>query len=98
MSMAVFLAVTVRSGFRLEGRLLDEHRQAQPHHHVIEHVVVRVTEPVWPDLHRHMAIAQVVRGAGKEPAFRLSHGGNRLERRYHFDDRAVFGQQQVSAA
>ena len=38
-------ARTVGAGFRLEGRLLHPHAEAQPLHHLIENVIMLITKP-----------------------------------------------------
>ena len=50
-------AGAVSASFRLEWSLLDIHRESQAAHHLVEHVIVLITQPLGADLQRDMPIA-----------------------------------------
>jgi hypothetical protein len=90
--------VPIRTRLGLEWRLLDDHAQAHPAHHLIEHVIVPVTQPPVADLHRHVPITEGIPGARKARRIRIPHSRYRLERRDDFDYRSIIRQQQIATA
>src|SRR5688572_14690130 len=79
-SMVVTIAVRVpmapvRSGLRLERRLLHLHAEPQAAHHVVQHVVMTVAQPAGMDLQGHVPVAQVVARAGEQPRVCAANGG-----------------------
>ena len=103
MSVAVMLLrmrgvrVPVCAGFWLERRLLDHDRQPEPAHHVVEHVIMSVSQPALANLHGHVTIAQVISGAREARCIGIAHGRDGFERRDHFHHRAIFRTQQITA-
>ena len=67
------MRMPVRTRLRLERHLLDEHTRSEPAHHVVEHVIVPVSQPAAADLHRHVPVAKVIAGARKARRIRLPH-------------------------
>ena len=63
--MSVTVAVRVGAALGLEGRLDGVHRQPQRPDHVVQHVIVLVAQAPAVDLHRDVAVAQVVGGPGQ---------------------------------
>ena len=92
----------MRAGFRLERRFGLADGAAQPLHHLGQHVIGLETQLAAVfgrhDLHRHMAVAEVVGGAGEEQRA----GGDGFDQFFRCgedldDGRAVFGDQLVAA-
>ena len=63
--MAVAVAAAIGAVFRLEGGLDGLGRRAQLIEHGLEHVVIEQAQPTVTHLQRHVAVAQVIGGAGQ---------------------------------
>ena len=88
----------VSAGLWLERRLFDSDGEAQAANHLIEHVIVLITNPAVTDLQRHVPIAQMIAGPAQSHGLRGSHGrdGFRFSDDLHYA--AIFREQQISTA
>jgi|ERR1019366_6405958 hypothetical protein len=96
MSMRGFMRV--RPDLRLEGCLFYLHPQAQAANHVVKDVIVVIAQPSTADLQCNVAITQVIGGAEQLRGFAPMHSRYELRRGAHFDDAAIIGKQEISAA
>ncbi|KAI3491523.1 hypothetical protein L1887_44144 [Cichorium endivia] len=98
--MAVAVGIAgIRARFRFKRQAGVGHLQTELAQHVVENVVVVIAQLAGRDLQRHVAVAQVVAGAGEQERIGAAHHGNRLRGGDHFDDlAAVVGRQQVAPA
>ncbi len=100
--MAMTAMRTIGAGFRLERRFGFADRAAQAAHHLGQHMVGLEAQLAAvlgrQNLHRHVAVAEVVGGTGEEQRA-VGDGLDQLFRRGEdFDDgAAVFGRQLVAA-
>ncbi len=92
------LAATVRAGFRLEALTREAHLKAELSHHVIEHMIVQISQTQRLDLHRNVAIAEVIRRAHQGQRVIRSDDRELFARCFDRDDRAVIREQAVPVA
>src|SRR3569832_722507 len=78
---SVFMVIGAR--LRLEGRRLDHHVQPELPQHVVQHVIAEITQPARPDLHGHVAVAEMVGGAQQQPGVGAEGGRYRFRCSYH---------------
>ncbi len=72
--------------------------RAQALEHLLEHVVGREPQPPIAYLHRHVAVAEMVGGAGERLGRIARDVQERLGRRHDLDHAAVGGDDEVPAA
>jgi len=99
----VMMAMTVAVGtaavgtrLRLEGCLFNAYHQPQAAQHVVQHMVVTVAQFARHDLYGHVAIAQVVTGAGKQLRVVAAHDGKRLGGGTYLNLDTVVARQQIA--
>ena len=56
----VLMSTAISAGFRLERRLFDLYRQAQLSHHIVQYMIVPVTQTVRVDLQGHVTVAEMI--------------------------------------
>ena len=101
MTAMIVPAGCIRAVLRLKGLFYSVHDQVHGTQHVGQHVVGLDLQVVGLQLNRHMAVAQVVGGAGQVKGRTVSVDRNdqhRLGCRQHLDQRTVFHHQHVAAA
>jgi hypothetical protein len=90
------IAVSSRLGFERE--LRDGHGQPEAAHHVVEHVVVQVSERACTHLQRHVTVAQVIsRSTQCERVGRRRHG-HRFGLGPYLEQEARIGFEQIAIA
>jgi hypothetical protein len=96
-ALLVVLMVSARvgAGLGLEGRFHLLHRRAELLHHLLQHVVGGDTQEVLPDLHRHVAVAEVVRDLRERVRFDVQQ---LLGLGQHLDDAPIRCGDQIAAA
>ncbi len=87
---------TVGTGFRFEAGVRDTDRKAQPFEHIVQHMVMQVGNPAWLNLDLHVAVTQVITGAGKLVGISTGDNRNTLLCCPDLDDVSILGSQQVS--
>ncbi len=97
MSVMVWVPA-VRPWLGLEGRLLEGDFQAKSAQHVVEHMIVLVAQQFSPDLQRHMAITQVIAGAGEKERVVAAHDGDGLGGGAYAHGETVVAGQAVAVA
>jgi hypothetical protein len=95
--VAMPMRMPIRSGFRLEWRLLHGHRQPEPPHHVVEHMIVPKAQPSGANLNRHVPISQVIRRPRQLRGIRLAHGRHSLRCSDDLDHRSIFRKKQIAS-
>ena len=66
-------------------------------HHVIQHMVMQITQPAVADLNRNVPVAQVVGGTCQAPGVGGAHDRHGLRRCHDLHDAAVLCAQPVPA-
>jgi hypothetical protein len=98
--VSLFVSVLVPEGTRLglERSATRLHGEAEPAHHVVEHVIVLVREPAIAELNGYVPVAEVVRTSQEQVRVGCVRNRKVLRRRAHDDHLAAVGQQQLSVA
>jgi hypothetical protein len=97
-AFAMRMARVVGAGLGLEGPDHRRHARAHALEHGFQHVVLGDAEEPHADFHRHVAVAQVIRGTAQRldaGAFDVQHA---LRCRDDLDHAAIRGHHQVAAA
>ena len=93
--------VTIGTVFRLEGLRHLYHGHVHGAQHVGQHMVGLDLQVIRLQLNRHMAVAQMVGGAGQVKGRSVFAAGgdaqHRSRRGLHANERAVFGHQHIAA-
>jgi hypothetical protein len=71
----------IRPRLRLERQIFHHHLQPQTPHHVIEHMIVTVSQPELSELQRNVAVAEMIGGAGQQPGIGGARRRDRFARR-----------------
>ena len=98
--VCMMMSVTRRVGTRLrfERRDLSMHGKTEPAQHSVQYRIVAITQARYRQLHRHMAIGEVITGAQQQLRIRRNHDRNRFGRGAHPHQRARIAQQQIAVA
>jgi hypothetical protein len=96
--VGMIVPITICTAFGLERRLLDDHRQPERAHHVVEHMIVLVAQPSSAHLHGNVAIAQVVRSARERNRIVRTECRHHFGRGSHQHHRAAARRQQIPVA
>jgi len=89
---------SVGTRFGLKRRVLDEYAQPQAAGHVIEHMVMAVSQPSVADLQCDVAIPQMISRARQASRVVGLQSRDRFLRRSYLHDPAVVGKQEIAVA
>jgi hypothetical protein len=92
----VVVSVAVRAALGLEPGVLVGHGKPEPAQHVVEHVIVLISEPPDADLKRNVAIAEVIRGAREQVGIGGSRNAEGLVGGVDLVGLAVVGEQPIA--
>jgi hypothetical protein len=86
----------IRAAFRLEPRLQARDRAAEPARHLLDDRVGRDADTVCENLRRHVPVSDVPGESRQMMRVRRRDVGDRLVRRHHADDAAVFQEKPIA--
>lgn len=89
---------SVSTGLRFERRLFYAHVESQAAHHVVEHVIVLVTQPTLSDLKRDVSIPEVIRRTRQSERVIGSHGRDGFRRSDDSNHATIVSAQQIAIA
>ena len=95
--VAVTMAAAIGACLGLERRLHMRDGHAQADQHVFEHRIGFELQCICTDLHGCVAIAEMVGSAHQRKTVVARHAQDLLRRGLHFDQRAIFSDQHVTA-
>ena len=90
------MTMTIGAGLGLEGRGDFLYRQSQARHHVAQHVIGAKSQPSRAQLHRHMAIPQMISGAREQQWVGRTRFHQCFRRGDDFHDAAIVVRQFVA--
>ena len=91
-------AGAISAGFRLERRFFDSDGESQAAHHVVEHMIVLIAQPVIADLQSDVTITEVIGRTREIATVNAAHRRHGFICGNDFNDTAIIGQQQVTTA
>jgi hypothetical protein len=91
-------SLRIGAAFGVERRLDLDDPRAEPFHHRLDDVISANPQALWHDLRRQMAIAEMPGHANQMQRIGAADLKQRLRRRHHLDQPAVFQHQGVAAA
>ena len=74
------LLTVVSAIFRLELPVFMGHCQTESLHHIVQHMIAQITQKTGADLQGHVAIAQMVGGAGQQQLIVTAHVADSFRR------------------
>ena len=91
-------AAGIGAALGIERRLDLDHARAETFHHGLDHMVAADPQALSHDLRRQMTVAEMPADPDQMLRIVAADFGQRLRRRHHLDQPAVFQNQRVAAA
>lgn len=86
----------IGAALRFEWRFAFSDVQTQTTHHLAQHMVACKARQAGLQFHCHMAVAQMVGGAGQQQSVVATHFHHSFGRCHHLDDATVVGDKMVA--